>query len=185
MSFNLYAYCENNPVNLYDPTGNGPVGAIFGAILGYGLGSLILPRVADKMGLKGKTRKWFVRGGTAAFTLLGGYAGYYLGNAIASVYKAGGVFAGKVNQAIAKGISKLVGGTLTKAKGSGWIIKTGKLTLRVMSSGGGRTNYFRLSYVGKGAMTLSGGFSADRALTHINITFSNIIKIVNVILKNK
>ena len=98
LSYNLYAYCENNPVNLCGPTGHGPVGAVFGAILGYGLGKLILPRVADKMGLKGKTRKWFVRGGTAAIALLGGYAGYYLGNAIASVYKAGGTLAGKANQ---------------------------------------------------------------------------------------
>ena len=44
-----------------------------------------------------------------------------------------------------------------------------------MTEGGGRVNYFRLSHATKGAMTILGAFSGDRALTHINITFSNII----------
>ena len=52
-----------------------------------------------------------------------------------------------------------------------------------MASGGGRTNYFRLSHITKGTLTILGKFSEDRGLTHIPITFNNIIKIVDLILK--
>lgn len=44
---NLFAYCNNNPVMYSDPNGYGSVGAIIGAILGFGLGALILPYIAD------------------------------------------------------------------------------------------------------------------------------------------
>ena len=54
-----------------------------------------------------------------------------------------------------------------------------------MTSGGGRINYFRLSHITKGALTILGAFSGDRGLTHIPITFSNIIKIVQLIFKFK
>lgn len=66
---------------------------------------------------------------------------------------------------------------------NGWVLKVGKLTLRIMTEGGGRVNYFRLSHATKGAMTILGAFSGDRALTHINVTFGNIIQIVATILK--
>ena len=181
--FNLFTYCENNPADYKDPSGYGPVGTIIGGILGFGLGALLVPRVADFLKLKGWGRKIFIWAGVAALTGLGAYVGNYIGEAIFAVYKAGGAFALKINQAIATGIAKVVGGSINAASGNGWVIKIGNLTLRIMTSGGGRTNYFRLSHITKGALTILGAFSGDRGLTHIPITFSNIIKIVQLIFK--
>ena len=118
-------------------------------------------------------------------TNLGAYVGYYVGEAIFAVYKAGGAFAYKINQAIAKGIAKIIGASLEAASGNGWKIKIGKYMLRIMTEGGGRTNYFRLSHITKGAMTILGTFSNDRGATHIPITFENIIKIIQLLLRLK
>ena len=185
LSCNLFAYCENNPSNCNDPYGYGPVGTIVGGILGFGLGALLVPRVADLLKLKELGQKVFILAGVAALTGLGAYVGNYIGEAIFSVYKAGGAFALKINQAIANGIAKVVGGSIKAASGNGWGIKIGKLTLRIMTSGGGRTNYFRLSHITKRTLTILGAFSGNRALTHIPITFNNIIKIVQLIFKFK
>ena len=185
LGYNLFVYCNNNPVNLKDPAGYGPVGSIIGGILGFGLGTLLIPWIADLLGLSGWGRDVFVWTGVAAITALGAYVGYYVGEAILAIYKAGGVFALKINQAIANGIAKVVGGSITAAHGNGWIIKIGKLTLRIMTSGGGRINYFRLSHLTKGALTILGNFSGDRKLTHIPITFDSVIKIVQLIFKFK
>jgi len=182
---NLFAYCLNNPVNLKDNTGYGPVGAIIGGILGFGLGALLVPKVADFLKLTGWKRKAFIWAGVAALTGLGAYVGWYVGEAIFAVYQAGGAFALQINKAIAGGMARLVGGVLSAAKGNGWIINVGRLTLRIMTESSSRVNYFRLSMEGKGAMTVLGALSSDRALTHISITFDNIIKIIQTILKFK
>ena len=34
LSHNVYAYCLNNPINLYDPNGNSPLFAIINKIVG-------------------------------------------------------------------------------------------------------------------------------------------------------
>ncbi len=183
VSYSLFTYCGNNPVNSKDPSGYGPAGTIIGALLGFGLGKLLVPYIADLLGLRRWGRKVFIALGVAAITGLGAYVGNYIGEAIFAIYKTGGAFALKINQAIANGIAKIIGGSLEVAKGNGWIIKVGKLTLRIMTSGGGRTNYFRLSLAGKGTLTILGALSSDRALTHIAITFNNIIKIIDLILK--
>jgi len=83
------------------------------------------------------------------------------------------------------GIARLVGASINSVSGSGWILKVGKLTIRVMTESSYRVNYFRLSMEGKGAMTLLGAFSSNAAATHIDITISNTIKLVTTILKFK
>lgn len=58
------------------------------------------------------------------------------------------------------------------------------IVVRIMDSGGGRTNYYRVSISERGAYTLAGGLSSDRALTHIPITessFSDILRLVRAI----
>ena len=172
--------------NLYkDPSGYGPVGTIIGGILGFGLGALLVPRVADLLKLKGWGRKVFIWAGVAALTGLGAYVGNYVGKAIFAVYKAGGAFAAQINKAIAKGISKLVGGTLKSASGNGWVINIKKIVVRVMTSSNYRNNYFKISVAGKAAYDIFGKVSSDPAKIHIPITFTNIIKLVKLIFKLK
>ena len=52
-----------------------------------------------------------------------------------------------------------------------------------MDSGGGRTNYYRVSIPGKQAYTIDGLPSTDRALTHIDIKKTSCDDIVNLINK--
>lgn len=54
-----------------------------------------------------------------------------------------------------------------------------------MTSSKARNNYMRLSMQGKGTMDVMGEFSSDRAKTHINITASNLLKIIKVIINKK
>ena len=61
----------------------------------------------------------------------------------------------------------------------------GKYTLRIMTSGGERKNYFRLSHATKGALTILGQYSNQRDFTHIDITLYNIVKIINLLFKLK
>ena len=164
--YNLFSYCNSNPVYYKDSFGFGPVGAIIGGILGFGLGVLLIPRIADILKLKGWARKIFIWAGIAVLTGLGAYLGHYVGEAILAVYK-------------------VVGDSIRGAKGNGFVIELGKLTLRIMTSGGCRTNYMRISHMTKGALTILGTFSNSRLLTHIPITFENIIRIVQLMIKFK
>ena len=116
--YNLFSYCNSNPVYYKDSFGFGPVGAIIGGILGFGLGVLLIPRIADILKLKGWARKIFIWAGIAALTGLGAYLGHYVGEAILAVYKVGGAFALKINKALATGIAKVVGGSIRGAKGT-------------------------------------------------------------------
>ena len=178
----LYVYCANNPVNYVDPSGHGPVGIVIGGLIGYGAGKLILPKIANRLHLKGKKRRWFIRLGTGVTTVLGGMAGNYFGEAIASIYASGGASATTLNTGVAKMFTKYARGIIKGSnRGIGWNIKFKKYTLRIMTRGGGRTNYMRISHQTKGAMTLAGKFSNNRAVTHIKITFKNLVKMIKLI----
>ena len=185
VGYNLFTYCSNNPVNDFDPWGTLTISSIIGSIIGFGAGAILIPKLADYYGVTGAKRKAFIALGVGVTTVLGGLLGSYAGKALASLYASGGTYANTLNTAVAKTLNKIVGGKLTSARGNGWIIKFGKYTLRVMSSGGGRKNYLRLSLEGKGALTLAGKFSSDRGLTHIQITVGNLLKMGKLLLKLK
>jgi hypothetical protein len=67
--------------------------------------------------------------------------------------------------------------------GSGAVFKLadGKVTVRVMESGGGRTNYLRVSVEGKGSVDAAGMLSSDKEATHIPISSESLKLIQNVI----
>ena len=183
ISYNLFAYCANNSINYIDPTGEVSLSAIVGGIIGFGIGALIMPIFANYLNLRGWKRSVFIASGTAVVTALGSLLGYYSGKALATLYARGGIFAQKLNYAVARVIRKITGASLTNAAGNGWTLSLRRITLRIMSSGGGRINYFRISILNKGALTLAGRFSSDRALTHIPITLQNIVKVIGLIFK--
>jgi RHS repeat-associated protein len=55
------------------------------------------------------------------------------------------------------------------------------IVVRVVDSGGGRINYFRISVPGKETFTVEGDVSTDPALTHIPIGSTSLQDILNVI----
>lgn len=83
---------------------------------------------------------------------------------------------------IGKVIAKFTKASLKAASGNGWKLTLKKYTIRLMTEGGGRTNYIRLSHATKGSMTIAGKFSSDRALTHIPITIGNLVKLIGLML---
>ncbi len=182
---NLFAYCNNNPVNDSDPTGSISISAIIGALIGFGAGAILLPLFADYKGYKGSKRKWFIGLGTAVTTVIGGVLGHYIGKALIALYSKGKVFADTLNKAIAKSIAKITRVSFSVAKGEGYKLTFGKYVIRIMTSSKRVNNYIRISHITKGAMLLNGTFNSNRSLTHIPITISNLVKLVSLIFKLK
>lgn len=63
-SYNLFAYCENNPVNMIDLDGHAAINVVFaivGGIVGWKLGDY----VAKKLGYNSGTKYWAIRAGVA------------------------------------------------------------------------------------------------------------------------
>ena len=55
-SYNLYVYCENNPINMVDLTGNiatNAIGAIIGSVIGAVGGAFLGKWLADRLGITG------------------------------------------------------------------------------------------------------------------------------------
>ncbi|MBE6788053.1 MAG: hypothetical protein E7539_00110 [Ruminococcaceae bacterium] len=96
---NLFAYCENNPVNMYDP--NGTIAlltcVIIGAIAGAAIGA-----IASKM-IYGKVNGWWVLGGAIVGGVLGYFGGAFFG---ASGIKAG-TLASKISMSKVRWLGKI------------------------------------------------------------------------------
>ena len=88
VSNNLFAYCDNNPVNNVDSTGHiaaNIVGAVIGAIVGAVGGYFLTNWIANKLGLKSWKRKLFVWGLTAVISAAATTVGYFIGPYIAKI----------------------------------------------------------------------------------------------------
>lgn len=75
-----------------------------------------------------------------------------------------------------------VGAATRNAKGTIFKLADGKVTVRVMESGGGRTNYLRVSVEGKGSVDAAGKLSSDMEATHIPID-KNSMKLIQDVVK--
>lgn len=98
---NLYAYCNNDPVNKYDPSGHSAIltiviiGTIFGVAVGFGfdLGKQLINNGWDFSEVDwGRAVNSAIVDGTLGFSLAMGVG--YLGPVIAGTATAGGLTAG-------------------------------------------------------------------------------------------
>jgi RHS repeat-associated protein len=89
LSTNMFAYCENNPVNMSDPNGDiaaNVVGAVVGAVIGAVGGYFLSKWLADKLKLKGWKRNVFIAGLTAVVTASAAAIGYFVGPYVAKCW---------------------------------------------------------------------------------------------------
>lgn len=89
-SYNLFAYCENNPINMVDLTGNiaaNVIGAIIGGVIGAVGGAFLGKWLADRLGITGF---WARAAFIGAVGLLVGAAaaaiGYFIGPYVAKAW---------------------------------------------------------------------------------------------------
>ena len=149
---NLYAYCQNDPINYYDPTGHFMIstavliGAIIGAVVGAGVGFGIAAYndYKDDGQIFNGSVAWYDYLGA---TLLGGTIGAVVGGAIGYGigYLAGGTYSnGLVAKSVTKGVKSFMSNTnnikhvLGKAKHnlSGYTAKSmGKLMKKTLAKG--------------------------------------------------
>lgn len=81
LSYNLFAYAENNPVNYIDENGNAAINIIcaaIGALVGWSFGDY----VAKKLGYKSGWKYWAIRTGVAVG---GAVIGWFAGTLIAKI----------------------------------------------------------------------------------------------------
>ncbi len=88
LGYNLFAYCQNNPIMYSDPTGYfitpaNVIGAVISGILGAVGGYFLLRWLADKIGLDGWKRSVFIGGLTAVITASAATIGYFIGPYVA------------------------------------------------------------------------------------------------------
>ena len=130
IGYNLFAYCENNPVNKYDPTGHFGIGTIIGAAIGGvigGIGGAISAACSGK-----SIRAGFITGATTG-AIVGGICG-----AVADAVSTGGlsVVAGAVITAAASGIVAAGGNTWNQY----WNYKVEKKTQLKNSGSSSKSN---------------------------------------------
>ena len=109
LSFNLFAYCKNNPVYSFDPTGHFLlstaviIGAVVGGIIGAAIGGTTAYNCAKESGAEG----WELAGRTALGALGGGTIGAAVGAVVGYGvgYFAGGTYA---NGLAVKSVNKAV-----------------------------------------------------------------------------
>ena len=90
----LYAYCRNNPIMYYDPTGHVAisviVGLIVGAVVGATIGGVVAYSLASNSGKTG----WELAGWTILGILTGAVVGAILGAAVGTLAPSVGGFLG-------------------------------------------------------------------------------------------
>lgn len=77
LSYNLFAYCENNPIIMADSMGESPaniIGAIAGGVAGAALGVLL----ANELGLTGWKKTALIAAATVGGAALGAFLGPYI-----------------------------------------------------------------------------------------------------------
>ena len=84
LGYNLFAYCENNPINNDDSTGHAitpanVIGAVIAGVVGAVGGYYLSRWLADKFGLNGWKRTIFIGGLTGVITATAAVVGYFLG----------------------------------------------------------------------------------------------------------
>ena len=113
---NLFAYCNNNPVNNRDLDGHiaaNVIGAIIGGVIGAVGGYFLTRWLADRLNLSGWKRKAFIAGLTALITASAAAIGYFVGPYVAKAWSyIGARLTGLVRSSF-KGIGKI---TSTKMK---------------------------------------------------------------------
>ena len=116
LSYNLFAYCKNNPVMGYDPTGHFLIstavliGAIVGGVIGATVGGVASYNAAKSNGAEG----WELVGRTALGSIGGGVVGAAVGAAVGygAGYLAGGTYA---NGLVAKSVGSSVKNFMSQA----------------------------------------------------------------------
>ena len=146
---NLFAYCGNDPVNKYDPTGHFLIstavliGAIVGAVIGATAGGIVAYNVAKDSGAEG----WELFGWTVTGILGGGVIGAAIGAAVGYGvgYLAGGTYASGLSaKAVSGGVKSFLSQAnkvhhvlgQAKHKLAGYTAKTiGKLMKKTLAKG--------------------------------------------------
>ena len=134
IGYNVYAYCANNPVNYYDPTGEFVISTLLicvaaGAIIGGTIGGIAGNAYANSKGYTGWDKTKSILTGIGIGGLAGGALGYFAAPAVVSATGVAGISitSGGISTIAALGTSFGKLGTLIANNGQ-QIIDWGKTT---------------------------------------------------------